>query len=96
VVVLATIGRRSNVCLSARLWTSAGLRHHISALTFHAFFDDKVDAVRGATADASSLLFQSAAIDCQLSSLGIVTIAELITAIVQLPDKQCLSYILPI
>jgi hypothetical protein len=67
----------------------------VSAPTFHAFFEDKVDAVRGATADASPPSFQPAVFDCQLSSLGTVTVAEVTTAIMRLPDKQCSSDILP-
>jgi hypothetical protein len=51
----------------------------VSVPKFHAFFDDKVDALRGATADVSPPPFQPAAFDCQLSSLGTVTVTEVTT-----------------
>jgi hypothetical protein len=67
----------------------------ISASAFHTFFDGKVDAIREASAGATPPSFHSAPIDCQLSSFGAVATTDVMAATKRLPDKQCLSDLLP-
>jgi len=53
----------------------------IGASTLHEFFDQKVDKIRKATSHADPPTFTSVPIDCDFSSLGTVTVDDVITAI---------------
>ena len=61
----------------------------------HQFFDDKVDKVRAATADADPPTFTPAPPGCELRVFTPVTAADVVTLVRSLPDKQCLSDPLP-
>ena len=67
----------------------------IDARDLHRFFDDKIAAVRAATADASPPTFTPAPAGCSLSTFRILTITDVTTAICHLYDKQCASDPLP-
>jgi hypothetical protein len=59
----------------------------IGATDFHQFFDGKVAAVRSSTADAPSPTFTVT--DFVFNKFQPIKVDEVITAIRQLPDKQC-------
>jgi len=67
----------------------------LGASTLHAFFDQKVDAIRDATSGADPPTYTPAPADCDFSSLGTVTEADVIAAIKRLPAKQCATDLLP-
>jgi len=58
------------------------------ACDLHRFFDDKIAAVRAATADAAPPLFTRAPTGCSMSAFHTVSIADVTTAIHKLPDKH--------
>jgi hypothetical protein len=61
----------------------------ISADEFHAYFDEKVAGVRASTHGAPPPSFTASPPNCILSSFRPLTDADVITAVQQLPDKQC-------
>ena len=61
----------------------------INAHDLHRFFDDKIAAVRAASADASPPTFTPAPAGCSLSAFRTLTVTDVTTAIRQLSDKQC-------
>ena len=67
----------------------------MDACDLHRFFDDKIAAVRAATADAPPPTFTPAPTGCSMSAFRAVSIADVTTAIHKLPDKQCASDPLP-
>ena len=67
----------------------------IDASALHRFFDDKVAAVRAATAGADPPTFTPAPVGCVLRMFTPVTSDDIVTLIRALPDKQCSSDPLP-
>ena len=63
----------------------------IGADDFHAFFDAKVAGVRASTSGAPPPSFTAAPPGCVLSSFRSLTEDDIIAAVRQLPDKQCMS-----
>ena len=88
----------------SRLWRSfdellgrgrAPVVTDISASVLHDFFDDKVAAVRAATANADAPHFTPVPAGCVLNEFLPVTPADVVTLIKALPDKQSASDPLP-
>ena len=84
----------------SRLWRSfdellgrgrAPVVTDISASVLHDFFDDKVAAVRAATANADAPHFTPVPAGCVLNEFLPVTPADVVTLIKALPDKQSAS-----
>ena len=73
----------------------APLSSAIGADEIHRFFDDKVAAVRAATADAPPPTFSTAPPGCFLHSFRPLTVVDVIAAVRLLPDKQCASDPMP-
>ena len=67
----------------------------ISADQLHIFFDDKVAAVRQNTSSASPATFSTVAADCRLSCFASLSVDDVITATLALPNKQCVSDPIP-
>lgn len=67
----------------------------IDATALHRFFEDKVAAVRAATADADPPKFTPAPLGCAFNSFTPVTPADVAELLASLPDKQCASDPLP-
>jgi len=67
----------------------------IDASVLHQFFDDKVAVVRAATADAAAPQCTAAPVGCELRLFTPVTPAEVSEMVRALPDKQCLSDLMP-
>ena len=61
----------------------------IDATTLHRFFDDKVAAVRAATAGADPPSFTPAPVGCVLRMFSPVKTEDIVSLIRALPDKQC-------
>ena len=61
----------------------------------HRFFDNKVAAVRATTAKANAPYFTSAPLGCVLRLFSAVTLADVVSLVKALPDKQCASDPLP-
>ena len=86
-----------------RLWQSfdhilgrgRGPPADIDASTLHRFFDEKVDAVRAATASATPPVFIAAPVGCELRVFTSVTETDVIELVKSLPDKQCSSDPMP-
>jgi len=73
----------------------APLSSAIDADEIHRFFDDKVAAVCASTADAPPPTFSTVPPGFALRSFRPLTVADVIAAVRQLPDKQCTSDPLP-
>ena len=67
----------------------------IDAESLHKFFDEKVDGVRTATADAPPPTFVPVREGCSLDAFRLVTVDVVIAAVNALPNKQCASDPLP-
>ena len=63
----------------------------IDAKTLHKYFEDKVDGVRLATADAPPPTFTCAPAGCILRSFRPLAGDDTAKAVRMLPDKQCTS-----
>ena len=72
-----------------KLWS------YSDAHTLHKFFDEKVDGVRAATADAPPPTFVPIREGCSLNAFRLVTVDVVIAAVNALPNKQCVSDPLP-
>ena len=68
----------------------------ITANQFHQFFVDKVKAVRAATADCPPPTHPAASSTVTLTAFQPVSSDDLVTAILQLPDKSCCVDTLPV
>jgi len=60
-----------------------------SAGEFHQFFDDKVAGVRSATADMPPPSFQTTSPVEPLLAFQPVSVSDVVTAVLALPDKSC-------
>jgi len=87
-----------------RLWLSVDsllgrdrvpLSGSIDAASLHKFFDEKVDGVRTATADAPPPTFVPVREGCCLDAFRLVTVDVVVAAVRALPNKQCASDPLP-
>ena len=67
----------------------------IDAQDLHQFFEAKIDGVRASTAGAAAPLFVSAPPGCEFSAFHAPSVDDVITAIYQLPDKQCTADPIP-
>jgi hypothetical protein len=67
----------------------------ITADEMHRFFDSKVADVRASTSDAPPPSFSAAPLGCVLRMFRPLTVADVVTAVRLLPDKQCNSDPLP-
>jgi len=67
----------------------------VAADVLHRFFDEKVDGVRKATADAAPPCFTAAPPGCSFSVFRPLTVADVVAGVRALPDKQCAADPLP-
>ena len=67
----------------------------IGATAFHRHFDDKVAAVRASTSDAPPPSYTTAPQGCSFHDFRSVSVDDIVTAVRQLPDKQCASDPMP-
>jgi Reverse transcriptase (RNA-dependent DNA polymerase) len=67
----------------------------ITADAVHAFFNAKVADVRSSTDDAPTPVFTNAPPGCSFTDFMSLSVDDVITAVRQLPDKQCASDPLP-
>jgi len=84
-----------NCCISQLLGRGCAPQADIDADVLHRFFDDKVAAVRTATAGADTPQFTTAPVGCELRLFSPVTADDVIKMVQALPGKQCLSDPLP-
>src|SRR5664279_1445573 len=64
---------------------------NIDATELHRHFDDKVAGVRAATADADVPAYSRAPEGCELRRFSPIALADVVTLVRALPDKQCSS-----
>ena len=67
----------------------------LDATQLHRFFNDKVAAVRAATAGADQPTFTAKPSNCVFQTFTPVTPHDVVALVKQLPDKQCASDPLP-
>ena len=67
----------------------------VDASRLHRFFEEKVAAVRTATADADPPTFTPAPVGCVFETFAAVSPADVVKYVTSLPDKQCASDPLP-